>query len=92
MLKSERYKLPLPRPKRAPAVREDTTLTTPSTDFATTILNDIDKYWTLPTLTLDALTIAQDSLAFALHSQDSFVLIGPEQVINLTTIFIENAI
>ena len=43
-LKSERYKLPLPRPKRAPAVCEDTTLTTVSTELATTILNNIDWY------------------------------------------------
>ena len=42
--KSERYKLPIPRPKRVPAVREDTTLTTISTEFATTTLNNTDWY------------------------------------------------
>ena len=43
-LKSERYKLPLPRSERAPTVREDTTLTTITTEFATTTLNNIDWY------------------------------------------------
>ena len=43
-LKSERYRLPLPRPQRVPAVREDTTLTTISTKFATTTLNNTDWY------------------------------------------------
>ena len=37
-----RYKLSLPRPRRTPAVREDTTLTTITTEFTTTTLNNLD--------------------------------------------------
>ena len=40
---------------------------------------------TLPILTLDA----QDSLGFALHSQLSFVLMGPQQVIDFTIILLK---
>ena len=89
LIKSERYKLPsqdrsaLPRFAKIP-----NPYITISTKFVTTVLTYLTTsiiIETLPILTLGALTIAQDSLAFALHSQHNYVPMGPQQVIDLTS-------